>query len=42
MLYERLQNLILVACEKDAADQIKTQELASDWVTLKSSRVAID
>lgn len=29
MLDERLQNLILIACKKEIADQIKKQERAS-------------
>ena len=40
MLDERLQNLILMACEKDITDEIRTQELASVWATLKSRHVA--
>ena len=42
MLDERLQNLILMACEKDITDKIRTQELASVWATLKSRRVATE
>ena len=42
MLDERLQNLILMACEKVITDKIRMQELASVWATLKSRRVATE
>lgn len=41
MLDERLEQLILMACEKDITDKISVQKLASMWATLKSRRVTI-
>ena len=41
MLDERLELLILMACEKDITDKMSVQKLASLLAALKSRRVTI-
>ena len=42
MLDERLENLILMPCEKDITDKIRMRELASVWATLEPRRFATE
>ena len=41
MLDERLENLMLMACEKDITDEIKVEKFALTWATLKQRRILI-
>ena len=38
---ERLEELMLMACEKDITDEVHLDSLATLWARLKVSRVAI-
>ena len=38
---ERLEELLIIACEKDITDYINVIELATTWAALKRRRIQI-
>ena len=41
MCGQRLEHLLLLACEKDITDEIDVSQLATCWALLKKRRIAI-